>query len=80
MDLALPFDDSEVHELKSRVIDGMQVNGIRVVTTAEDGADVPIDFRFLDVMLRAAEDPLVGRGGFAGGVRVGSGGIVPPGG
>ena len=38
---------------------------------------MPIDFRFLDVMLRAAEDPEVGRGGFAGGVRVGSGVRMP---
>ena len=38
---------------------------------SDDGNDVPTDFRFLDLLLRAADDPEVGLGSFARGARVG---------
>ena len=39
--------------------------------------DVPIDYRFLDILLRAAEDPEVGLGEYAHGVKVGPGTRMP---
>ena len=39
--------------------------------------DVPIDYRFLDIILRAAEDPEVGLGEYAQGVKVGPGTRMP---
>ena len=48
MDLTLgsikrrPFDDSEVHELKSRVVDGMQVMGSESSEQQKTGRTCPI--------------------------------------
>ena len=39
--------------------------------------DVPTDYRFLDVLLRAADDPEVGLGEYAQGVKVGPGTRMP---
>ena len=51
--------------------------GIDLERSTGDRDDVPIDFRFLDLLLRAAEDPEVGIGNFAKGVRVGPGVRMP---
>ena len=48
MDLTLgrikrrPFDDTEVHELKSRVVDGMQVMGSKSAYLRDDGMQVKV--------------------------------------
>ena len=39
--------------------------------------DVPIDYRFLDVLLRSADDPEIGLGQYAQGVKVGPGTRMP---
>ena len=39
--------------------------------------DVPIDYRFLDVLLRASDDPEIGLGEYAQGVKVGPGTRMP---
>ena len=39
--------------------------------------DVPIDYRFLDVLLRAADDPEIGLGEYVQGVKVGPGTRMP---
>ena len=51
--------------------------GLHLTRKAEDRADVPIDFRFFDLLLRSSEDPEVGLGEFAVGVRVGPGARMP---
>ena len=58
-----PFKPADVQALKNEVI--MKLSG--------DRNEVPDDFRFLDLLLRAADDPEVRLGSFAQGVRVGPG-------
>ena len=54
------FDEEEIRASKCEIREG-------------DCDDFPIDFRFLDLLLRAAEDPEVGLGQCALDVRVGPG-------
>ena len=44
--------------------------GMDLTRCSGDGNEVSTDFRFLDLLLRAADDPEVGLGSFARGVRV----------
>ena len=74
---ACPFDSREVSELKESVIKELASEGLHLTRKAEDRADVPIDFRFFDLLLRSSEDPEVGLGEFAVGVRVGPGARMP---
>ena len=60
-------------QLKQAVIDVAGRAGLRTLRKSGDRVDVPIDYRFLDILLRAAEDPEVGLGGHAQGVKVGPG-------
>ena len=68
-----PFDVDSVSELKRQVVETLQSDGIHMSRTSKDRVDVPIDFRFLSALLTAAQDPEVGLGDFACGVRVGPG-------
>ena len=72
-----PFDSREVSELKESVIKELASEGLHLTRKAEDRADVPMDFRFFDLLLRSSEDPEVGLGEFAVGVRVGPGARMP---
>ena len=45
--------------------------------TPDDRTDIPIDYRYLQLLLVAAEDPEVGLGDIASGVRVGPGARLP---
>ena len=51
--------------------------GISMTRKAGDRVDIPIDYRFLDVLLRASGDPETGLGDYAQGVRVGPGTRMP---
>ena len=72
-----PFADDEIRHLKEEVIATLTTAGIGLFREEGDRKDLPIDFRFLDLLLRAAEDPEVGLGKFALGVRVGPGVRMP---
>ena len=72
-----PFDVDSVSELKRQVVETLQRDGIHMSRTSKDRVDVPIDFRFLSALLTAAQDPEVGLGDFACGVRVGPGVRLP---
>ena len=72
-----PFPPDEVLRLKSTVIDAAGRAGIHILRKSGDRVDVPIDYRFLDVLLRAAEEPEVGLGEYAQGVKVGPGTRMP---
>ena len=59
---ASPVPPDEILQLKQAVIDVAARAGIRIVRKNGDRVDVPIDYRFLDVLLRAADDPEIGLG------------------
>ena len=66
-----PFPLDEVAELKRSVIGA--AFGYQVERRPGDRSDVSIDYRFLDLLLRVAEDPEKGLGEYAQGVKVGPG-------
>ena len=72
-----PFPPAEVAEFKQQVIDTAARSGYQIVRRAGDRTDVPIDYRFRNLLLRVAEDPEVGLGEYAQGVRVGPGTRMP---
>ena len=72
-----PFPPVEIKQLKQAVIHAADRAGISITRRSEDRVDIPIDYRFLDVLLRASGDPEVGLGAYAQGVRVGPGTRVP---
>ena len=74
---ASPFPPDEIAQLKQAVIDAAGRAGLRILRKSGDRMDVPIDYRFLDILLRAAEDPEVGLGEYAQGVKVGPGTRMP---
>ena len=74
---ASPFPPDEILQLKQAVIDVAGRAGLRILRKSGDRVDVPIDYRFLDMLLRAAEDPEVGLGDYAQGVKVGPGTRMP---
>ena len=72
-----PFPSSEILRLKESVVEAASQAGFQLLRKKGDRLDVPIDFRFLDVLLRASEDPEVGLGEYAQGVKVGPGTRMP---
>ena len=72
-----PFDDNEIAELKENVVAGLASDGFELHRQQGDREDVPIDFRLLGLLLSAPDDPEVGLGSFAQGVRVGPGSRMP---
>ena len=64
---ASPFPPDEILQLKQTVIDVAGRAGLRILRKSGDRMDVPIDYRFLDILLRAADDPEVGLGDHAHG-------------
>ena len=72
-----PFPPDEILQLKETVIDAAARAGIPIFRKSGDRVDVPIDYRFLDVLLRASDDPEIGLGDYAQGVRVGPGTRMP---
>ena len=72
-----PFSEKDIQDLKRDVIDELERAGLELKREENDRRDVPIDFRYLDLLLKAAEDPEVGLGQFAQGVRVGPSARMP---
>ena len=66
-----PFSEKDIQDLKRDVIDELERAGLDLKREENDRRDVPIDFRYLDLLLKAAEDPEVGMEQFSQGVRVG---------
>ena len=71
------FSTDSIRALKQAVVEGLATGGFSLARKEGDRTDVPLDFRYLDLLLRAASDPEVALGSFAGGVRVGPGERVP---
>ena len=71
-----PFAVEDIVALKKAVVDAHAAQGLDLNREGDDRADVPIDFRFLDLLLRAASDPEVALGSFAGRVREGPGEVA----
>ena len=57
-----PFEASEVNALKNGIVADLQKEGFELGRRQGDREDVPIDFRFLGLLLRAADDPEAGLG------------------
>ena len=74
---ACPFPAERVEHLKRRTIEAMERHGLALVRDAADRPETLIDYRFLALLLKAAEDPDVHIGSFARGVRVGPGARLP---
>ena len=72
-----PFFVEDIAALKKTVVEKLAAHGLDLNREDDDRADVPIDFRFLDLLLRAASDPEVALGSFSRGVRVGPGVRLP---
>ena len=72
-----PFPEDSVLELKRKLVEALESSGHGLGRTAEDRDDVPVDYRLLQSLLTAAQDPEVGLGDFALGVRVGPGARLP---
>ena len=70
---APPFEPAEIAKLKHSVIAGLSDHRYCMKSTTQDRIDLPIDYRFLELLLEGSEDPEVGLGQFARGVRVGPG-------
>ena len=83
MDLALgrikecPFPIEAVNSLKKEIVDSLSSRGLNLKREEGDRDELPIDFRFLDLLLRAAHDPDRQLGSFAQGVKVGPGTRMP---
>ena len=69
-----PFPHSEIEELKRGVVGSLRTERFSLERHPEDRMDVPIDFRYLALLLRASSDPEISLGDFSGGERVGPGG------
>ena len=83
MDLALgkvsssPFSLESIAALKFDVVSDLASQGISLMPSDEDRKDIPIDYRFLQLLLTAAQDLEVHLGPFASGVNVGPGARLP---
>ena len=75
--VADPFEPRLVRQLKEEVLSTLESHRHSVLSKPGDRVDLPIDFRFLQQLLLAAEDPEVGLGDFSQGVRVGPGVRLP---
>ena len=75
--LDCPFPAEEVERLKRDVIERASSSGFELDRKAGDRMDVPIDFRFLQLLLQVADDPETGLGDYSQGVRVGPGTRMP---
>ena len=66
-----PFDAQSTRELKDSTLQALKRHGFKLRRELADRRDLPTDFRYLDLLLRAAGDPEVHLGSFAKCVRVG---------
>ena len=68
-----PFEAESIQALKSETLDILTEHGWKLERDSDDRTGIPIDYRYMNLLLRASEDPEVGTGDFASGVRVGPG-------
>ena len=74
---ACPFPEQAIRSLKDEIIASLAARGKILQRVALDRTDLPIDFRFLELLLDVSGDPEVGLGSFSQGVRVGVGARLP---
>ena len=72
-----PFPSEEISILNRELLGIASQNGFRMNGKCGDRADVPINFRFLQMLLQIADDPEIGLGDYSQGVRVGPGNRMP---
>ena len=72
-----PFSEEAIAELKGEVIKLGSSYWLELRRGADDRSNVPIDFRFMQLVLDLAGDSDVSLGSFAPGVRVGPGTRLP---
>ena len=72
-----PFPPEETDALKQGVIGLLRTKGLFFGRPHEDRCDVPIDVRYLSLLLQASQDPESSLGEFSRGVRVGPGVRLP---
>ena len=65
-----PFPPEEIDALKQGVIGFLLTKGLFLGRHHEDRCDAPVDFRYLSLLLQAAQDPASSLGEFSRGVRV----------
>ena len=59
---ASPFGDKEILELKADIITGLPEQGLKIKSSPNDSKDVPLDYRFKELLFSAAHDPEVSPG------------------
>ena len=74
---ACPFPEQAIRSVKDEIIASLAARGKILKRVALDRTDLPIDFRFLELLLDVSGDPEVGLGSFSQGVRVGVGARLP---
>ena len=72
-----PFSTESISNLKDETIGILEEHGLRMERNSIDHSDIPIDYRYMGLLLKAAKDPDAGLGDFAAGVRVGPGARLP---
>ena len=83
MELALgrvkerPFPNEAVSELKNEIVKVLSSRGHQLRRENDDRNELPIDFRFLSLLLRVTQDPDTKLGTFVRGVKVGPGTRMP---
>ena len=63
--------------IKGRIIEALQAQGFVRQMVEGDREELPLDFRFIDLLLRSADDPECNLSASAQGVRVGPGTRMP---
>ena len=72
-----PFPAEEISILNRELLGIASQHGFQTNGKPGDRTDVPINFRFLQMPLRIADDPEIGLGDYSQGVRVGPGTRMP---
>ena len=72
-----PFEEEAVTRLMEQVVRSLAEQRLHLNRHPEDREGLPVDYRFLQLLLTAAEDAEVSLGEFARGVRVGPGARLP---
>ena len=72
-----PFPADRVEGLKRRTVELMEQHGLKLVRHPSDRPESSIDYRYLSLLLEAADDPDRHIGDFARGVRVGPSARLP---
>ena len=72
-----PFPAERVEGLKRRTVEVMEKHGLKLFRHPADRPETSIGYRYLSLLLEAADDPDKHIGEFAQGVRVGPGARLP---